>query len=172
MTETKPAEQETRRGFFRKVTGWLLGLGFVAGFWPFIRSLFPNVLYEPPRIFKIGSPDSFQEGVSFLEAHRLFLFRQDNAFHTIEGICSHLGCTVKFSPFKQEKELTVRRIQYLSQGEFHCACHGSRFRDEGTNCAGPAPRPLKWYQLELSPEDGQLVVNMSQEVDRDFRLVV
>jgi len=172
MTEAKPSKQETRRGFFRKLTGWLLGLGFVAGSWPFIRSLFPNVLYEPPRIFKIGMPDYFQDGVTFLDKHRLFLFRHDNSFHAVEGICSHLGCTLKFSPFKEEVELTVRKIQYQSQGEFHCPCHGSRFRDEGTNFAGPAPRPLKWYQMELSPADGQLVVNMAQEVDRDFRLVV
>ncbi len=171
MTEKSPG-LESRRGFLRKLTGWLTGLGAVIGSWPFFRSLVPNVLYEPPRRFKIGMPDVYSEGVHFLEQHRLFVFRRDNAFHTISGICSHLGCTVKFSPFKQEKELTVRKLSYGSQGEFHCACHGSRFRDEGTNYAGPAPRPLKWFELELSPEDGQIVVDLAREADRDFRLVV
>jgi len=102
----------------------------------------------------------------------MFLFRDGSSFHAISGVCTHLGCTVKYSPFKQDQELTVRKLTYESAGEFHCACHGSRFRDEGTNFSGPAPRPLNWYQLELAPEDGQLVVNMSEEVDRDFRLVV
>ena len=74
--------------------------------------------------------------MTFLEEHRLFLFRHDNSFHAVEGICTHLGCTLKFSPFKEEKELTVRKIQYQSQGEFHCPCHGSRFRDEGNEFRG------------------------------------
>lgn len=172
MSEATPQEGESRRGFLTKLTGWLIGLGFVAGSWPFVRALVPNVLYEPPRRFKIGPPDLFQEGVHFLDEHRLFVFRHENAFHAISGVCTHLGCTLKFSPFKQPQELTVRKMSYRSEGEFHCACHGSRFRDEGTNFAGPAPGPLQWYQLELSPEDGQLVVNMTSVVDRDFRLVV
>ncbi len=171
MTEERPG-LESRRGFLTQLTGWLTGLGAVVGSWPFVRSLVPNVLYEPPRRFKIGMPETFSEGVHFLVEHRLFVFRRDNAIHTVSGICSHLGCTVKFSPFKQEKELTVRKVTYGSLGEFHCACHGSRFRDEGTNFAGPAPRPLQWHRLELSPEDGQIVVDLAREVDRDFRLVV
>ncbi len=171
MTEERPG-LESRRGFLTRLTGWLTGLGAAVGSWPFVRSLAPNVLYEPPRRFKIGTPDIYSEGVHYLDQHRLFVFRRDNAFHTISGICSHLGCTVKFSPFKQQKELTVRKVTYDSLGEFHCACHGSRFRDEGTNFAGPAPRPLQWHRLELSPEDGQIVVDLSREVDRDFRLVV
>lgn len=172
MTGEKPETQESRRGFLRKLTGWLLGIGVLAGSWPFLRALVPNVRYEPPRRFKVGLPDSFTQGVHFLDEHRLFLFRDENAFHAISGVCTHLGCTVKFSPFKQEREMTVRKITYLSAGEFHCACHGSRFHDEGTNFAGPAPRPLKWYRMEVSPEDGQLVVDLSREVGREFRLVV
>ncbi len=172
MKATDSGQTESRRGFLTKVTGWLLGLGFVAGTWPLVRSLFPNVLYEPPLRFKIGNPNAFQEGVTFLDPHRLFLIRHGNSFHTIQGTCTHLGCTLKFSPFKRDKELTVRRLEYRSLGEFHCACHGSRFRDEGTNFAGPAPRPLEWFELTLSPEDGQLVVDLSRKVDRHFRLVV
>ncbi|MCP4659907.1 MAG: ubiquinol-cytochrome c reductase iron-sulfur subunit [bacterium] len=172
MNEMIHPPGESRRGFLGKLTGWLFGLGVAGGSWTFLRSLVPNVLYEPPKRFKIGRADDYQEGVRFLDEHRIYLFRNGNAFHAISGVCTHLGCTVKFSPFTQERELTVRKLSYRSQGEFHCACHGSRFRDEGTNFAGPAPRPLRWHRLELSPEDGQLVVDLAAEVDRDFRLVV
>jgi len=172
MSEAKAEPSESRRGFLKKLIAGLFGLGFLAGTWTFLRSLVPNVLYEPPRRFKIGAPSNFQSGVHFLDQHRLFVVRADNSFHAISAVCSHLGCTVKFAPFKQEKELTVRKLTYRSRGEFRCACHGSMFRDEGTNFSGPAPRPLQWYRLELLPEDGQLMVDMSSQVDRDFRLVV
>ena len=68
--------------------------------------------------------------------------------------------------------MIVRSLKYTSRGEFHCACHGSRFRDEGTNYSGPAPRPLEWLHLDVAPEDGQLRVDLGSVVDRDFRLVV
>jgi menaquinol-cytochrome c reductase iron-sulfur subunit len=172
VSESTSKSVHSRRTFLRRAIGWVLGLGTAVGTWPLFRSLVPNILYEPPKRFKIGNPDEFQQGVQFLDEHRVYLFRDGNAFHAISGVCTHLGCTVKFSPFKQGREMTVRKQTYSSMGEFHCPCHGSRFRDEGTNFAGPAPRALKWYQLELSPEDNQLVVNVSEEVDREFRLVV
>ncbi len=172
MSETAMDQGESRRGFITKLTGWVIGLGALAGSWPLVRALIPNVLYEPPKRFKIGRPENFTAGVHFLEQYRLFVFRQDNAFHVVSGSCTHLGCMLKFSPFKTGRELTVRNLTYESQGEFHCACHGSKFHDDGTNFSGPAPRPLAWYQVDLSPENGELVVDVSEEVDRDFRLVV
>lgn len=165
-------ENISRRKLLSRLTGGVLGLGAVAAAWPYIRSLFPNIYYEPAQRFKIGKPENFSQGVVFLDKHRIYLFKEGNAFHVISGVCSHLGCTVKYSPHKQKKELTVRSLQITSAGEFHCPCHGSKFHEEGTNYTGPAPKPLKWHPVTLSPEDGQLVVDLSKEVNRDFRLVV
>jgi menaquinol-cytochrome c reductase iron-sulfur subunit len=163
---------ETRRGFLEKLTAVVAAAGALIAGWPLFRSLVPNVLYEPPKKFRIGSPANFQEGVTFLEQHRIFLFRESSAFHAISGICTHLGCTVKFSPLLSPQEATVRDFTFRSLGEFHCPCHGSKFRGEGTNYSGPAPRPLKCLHLELSSATGELVVDVAAEVDRDFRLVV
>ena len=171
QTSPEPGE-ETRRGFLAKLTAAVAGLGAALMSWPLLRSLVPNVLYEPPKKFRVGSPESFQEGVTFLEEHRLFLFRESSNFHAVSGICTHLGCTVKFSPYPLPQEETVRDFTFRAVGEFHCPCHGSRFRGEGTNFSGPAPRPLAWHPLSISPADGALIVDVAQEVDRDFRLVV
>ncbi len=162
----------SRRSFITRSAQSIFGLGILAGLWPYLRSLIPNVLYEPPKRFKVGVPDRFSQGVTFLEDRRVYIFREGNSFHCISAVCTHLGCTLKYAPFRQEKDLTVRGLSYASKGEFHCPCHGSKFRDEGTNFSGPAPGPLKWYNVEISPADGQLMVNLSKNVNRDFRLVI
>lgn len=165
-------ESDNRRSFLARLTGIVVAGGaFVAG-WPLLRSLIPNVLYEPPRRFPAGDPSRLQEGVTFLDEHRVYLFREGNSFHAISGICSHLGCTVKFAAYGRRQEQTVREVSFTALGEFHCPCHGSKFHGEGTNYSGPAPRPLKWFHLEVSPATGELLVDMGREVDREFRLVV
>ena len=169
---SKSGAEHTRRGFLGWLTALVAAAGAAVTSWPLLRSLVPNVLYEPPKKFRIGAPENFQEGVTFLEEHRIFLFRDSSNYHAVSGICTHLGCTVKFSPFTLPQEETFRQFTYRALGEFHCPCHGSKFRGEGTNYAGPAPRPLKCFHLELSRATGELVVDVATEVSRDFRLVV
>lgn len=164
--------EDTRRGFLGRLTAAVAAVGALIAGWPLFRSLVPNVLYEPPKRFRIGAPENYQEGVTFLEEHRIYLIRESSSFHAISGICTHLGCTVKFSPFPMPQEETVRKFTYRALGEFHCPCHGSKFRGEGTNYAGPAPRPLKCFYLEVSAATGELVVDVAAEVSRDVRLVV
>ena len=163
---------DSRRSFLTRLTGGVLGLGIASSLGLSLRSLVPNVLYERPRLAKIGVPDAFPEGVSFVDEHRIYLIRERSGFRAVSAVCSHLGCTVKYAPFKSAREVTVRNSTYVSKGEFHCPCHGSKFRDDGTNYTGPAPRPLQWFRVDLAPEDGQLRVNLGREVDRETRLVV
>lgn len=148
----------------------LLALGGQA--YAFMRSLVPNVLYESPQRYKVGTPDQFNEGPTFLEDKRIFVFRQKNTFHAISATCTHLGCTVKMQRLNQPKKVSVRGREIEEQAEFACPCHGSKYYGDGTNYSGPAPRPLDYYKLELSPDDGQLLVDASKVVGQDFRLTV
>jgi menaquinol-cytochrome c reductase iron-sulfur subunit len=138
----------------------------------FIRSLVPNVLYEDPQRFKVGPLDQFTEGAKFIEDKRVFIFREKNTLHCISATCTHLGCTVKMQRLNQAKKVNVRGREINEQVEFACPCHGSKYYGDGTNYAGPAPRPLAHYKVEVAPEDGQLIVDTSQIVDQDFRLTV
>ena len=52
----------------------------------------------------------------------------------ISNTCTHLGCVVA-----------------TTEIGFDCPCHGSRFDADGTVLGGPAPRPLPWFRLSLSP---------------------
>jgi menaquinol-cytochrome c reductase iron-sulfur subunit len=168
-TNGKP---ENRRTFLHKLglggmIAGLAGLGFQS-----FRSLIPNVLYEPPKKFKVGLPSALAEGMTFLEEKRLYVFREGRAFYAISGACTHLGCTVKYAKLNQPKQVEIGGEKKTIPYEFQCPCHGSKFYADGTNYAGPAPRPLRWYRLEVSPDDGQLVVNMNEEVEQNFRLTV
>lgn len=173
----KPAERRSGTAWNRRkilsrlgIGATLLALGGQA--YAFVRSLVPNVLYESPQRYKIGTPDQFNEGPSFLEDKRVFIFRQKNTFHAISAACTHLGCTVKMQRLNQPRKVTVGGREIEEQAEFACPCHGSKYYGDGTNYSGPAPRPLDYYKLELSPDDGQLLVDASETVGQDFRLTI
>lgn len=162
----------TRRKLISRVgiAATLLAIGGQA--YAFLRSLVPNVLYEDPQRFKVGTLDQFGEGGKFLEDKRVFIFRQKNTFHCISASCTHLGCTVKMQRLDQPRKINVGGREIDDQVEFACPCHGSKYYGDGTNYAGPAPRPLDHYKLEVAAEDGQLVVDTSETVAQDFRLTV
>lgn len=170
---TKTTEvPKSRRSFLQTlgIGGLLAG---VAGFtYQSIRSLVPNVLYEPSARFKVGLPDKLADGMTFLEEKRLYVFKEGKSFYAISGACTHLGCTVKYAKLNKPKKVEIGDNEREIDFEFHCPCHGSKFYSDGTNYAGPAPSPLRWYKLELAPDDGQLVVNMNEEVEQNFRLTV
>jgi menaquinol-cytochrome c reductase iron-sulfur subunit len=166
------AGRVTRRVFFSRIGLGTVVLALFGQAYAFLRSLLPNVLYERPQRSKVGSPDQFGEGARFLEDRRVFIFREKNTFYAISAVCTHLGCTVKMQRLNQPRKVTVRGREFEEQAEFHCPCHGSKYYGDGTNYAGPAPRPLAYYKLEVSPDDGQLIVDMDQVVPQDFRLTV
>lgn len=121
-----------------------------------IKAFIPRVLYEPPSKFKIGRPDDFPDGLTFLPDHKLYVFREEDGFHAISAVCTHLFCIVDWKP---------------DQKEFYCSCHGSIFSKEGINLTGPAPKPLPWFALSLSA-DGSLVVDSKQLVTQDYRFSI
>ena len=54
--------------------------------------------------------------------------------------CTHLGCIVQYKGDAPAPH-------------FECNCHGSRFDANGVNIAGPAPRPLDRFKVEVDGND-------------------
>src|SRR5262245_38714750 len=118
------ADDSSRR-FFLSRLGLSATLVAVAGqAYAFLRSLVPNVRYEQPQRFKVGSPSQFSEGAKFFKEERVFVFRERDTFFAISAICTHLGCTVKMERLNKPKKVSARGRAFEEQVELHCLCHG------------------------------------------------
>jgi len=168
MTE----EKNDRREFLVKGGIWAGILGIATQAAASLRSLLPNVSYDAPTTVKLGLPSGFPDGLKFLPEERLFVFREGKVFHAVSAVCTHLGCTVRAEALPQPETMEVGGAPMRVTHRFACPCHGSKYSGDGKNVSGPAPRPLAWYSLTVSADDGQLVVDLAQEVGRDFRLTV
>ena len=161
-----------RRDFLLKGGIWAGGIGIAIQGTASLRSLVPNVSYDAPTTVKLGPPLEFPDGLKFLPEERLFVFRDGKSFHAVSAVCTHLGCTVRAEALPRPEERTVNGVPLRMTHRFLCPCHGSKYDGEGTNVAGPAPRPLAWYHLSLALDDGQLVVDLAKEVPHDFRFTL
>jgi Rieske Fe-S protein len=139
---------EARRDFLGKAAFWTTAgtLGFAA--LGILRMPMPGVLPGPAATIKIGMPGDYpvsDEPVR-VTGQNLFLVHDSDGFWAVSAVCTHLGCIV------------------AQGGEgFACPCHGSRFARDGKVLQGPAPSPLRWYELSVAA-DGQLVVNTAKTV--------
>ncbi|OIR18944.1 cytochrome b6-f complex iron-sulfur subunit [mine drainage metagenome] len=154
--EENNEHKTTRRGFLELTLGWTTAAAAVAASSAAaVRFLVPNVLYEPSAQFKAGKPGDYADGsITFLEAERCFLLRKGNTFRCMSAVCTHLGCTIN-----------------ETKTGYHCPCHGSVFNEDGKVVGGPAPRPLPWFLVSLSP-DGRLMIDKNQLVPADKYLVI
>lgn len=124
----------------------LLGAGLVAAF---SNLLFfrPRVTYGEPSRFRAGKPESLPLGTRLpLSRQRCTIVRTEGGVAAISNTCTHLGCVVA-----------------TTEVGFDCPCHGSRFDPDGGVLGGPAPRPLPWFAVSLSPS-GEIEVDTAQEV--------
>jgi menaquinol-cytochrome c reductase iron-sulfur subunit len=66
-----------------------------------------------------------------------------NTFSAFSVHCTHMGCPVRWLP---------------DAGLFMCPCHGGVFYADGTVAAGPPPKPLVRYHVEVV--DGQVKIKV------------
>ena len=137
-----------------------------------LRSLVPNVSYDAPTTVKLGAPSEFPDGLKFLPDERVLVFREGNTFHAISAVCTHLGCTVRAESLPNPQTTDADGAALRLTHRFLCPCHGSEYKGDGTNVAGPAPKPLAWFRLSIASDDGQLVIDLADQVGRDFRLTL
>ena len=159
MTPRAPAPRPepaapSRRRFVALAGAGGLVAGSVGLLAALVRSVVPDVLYEPARRFAVGRPADFPPGsVTFVSERRLFVFNTPAGFYAVSGVCTHLGCNVNHEEGRG----------------FACPCHGSAFEEDGRVRKGPAAWPLPRFAIALSRR-GELVVDTRRTVGPEFRL--
>ena len=150
----------TRRSFMMSWAGVAWGTFAIAsgtGTLAMLRYMIPNVLFEPPQVFKAGHIEDFawdKPDERFKEFQRTWIIKLhkdwDGKAHlaALDATCTHLGCTPNV---------------LLSEAKIKCPCHGSGFRFNGINFEGPAPRPLERYAVSIDGTSGQLVVDKTRK---------
>jgi cytochrome b6-f complex iron-sulfur subunit len=156
-TTTSEQPAVTRRNFLSLVGWGSFGGALLAFILGMVRSMRPNVLYEPPTQFKAGKPEDYPAGFpTLITEEKVFIDRDEKGLFAMSAICTHLGCRV---------------LWVESENGFHCPCHGAKFNREGINGEGPAPSPLPRLEMGLD-RDGRIVVDKGIQVDKEFRLKV
>jgi cytochrome b6-f complex iron-sulfur subunit len=157
---TKSAEPAdaalSRRGFFSWLAvAWVaFTAAAAAGGAAMTRFLFPNVLFEPPQVFKAGLPEDYDVGKvdeRWKEKFGAWVVRNEQGIYALSTTCTHLGCTPNWLE---------------GENKFKCPCHGSGFYRTGINFEGPAPRPLERYRIVLA-DDGQILVDKTVKYQQE-----
>jgi len=85
----------------------------------------------------------------------------DAGIYAVYLVCTHLGCTPNYvtdvvtgsgvDPAVAEAR-GVRTAEQRSPNGWACPCHGSRYFIDSTNFYGPAPRPMDWVNIQVTPD--------------------
>jgi cytochrome b6-f complex iron-sulfur subunit len=92
--------------------------------------------------FPVGSVTAFSQG-------QFYLVHLEGGFLAPYRVCPHLGCIV---PWSEERQ------------RFECPCHAAVFNMEGEVLAGPPPRPLDLFPVEIV--EGEIAVDTGTIVQR------
>lgn len=90
--------------------------------------------------FPVGSATYFRQG-------QFYLVHLEGGFLALYRVCTHLGCIVHW-----EEE----------QQRFWCPCHAGVFNMKGEVLAGPPPRPLDLFPVEIV--EGEIIVDTGKIV--------
>jgi cytochrome b6-f complex iron-sulfur subunit len=154
----KPVKDVSRRDFFR--TAWLASLGlFAASFGAAtLTYLWPNIKGGFGGKIEVSLDDVKSEitskGYFYTGAGRFYIVpyegegvdaatgtNYDEEGVLVDGLmplyqrCVHLGCRVPFCTSSQW---------------FECPCHGSKYNKAGEFQAGPAPRGMDRFKIEIA----------------------
>jgi cytochrome b6-f complex iron-sulfur subunit len=132
-----------RRSFINYLLGTSLGATILSIAYPVIEFLIPPEVSEAQQnnvVAAKGSQLKPNGSLIFKFGTRpgILVRTPQGDLRAFSAICTHLNCTVQYRE---------------DMGHIWCACHGGEFDLNGINVAGPPPRPLEQYAVNLSGDD-------------------
>ncbi len=118
--------------------------------------------FQPPNatstIIAAGKPDEYAlDELVYVAEARAYIGHDEGGRYALDAVCPHLGCL----------------IERKKRGEgFTCPCHGSNFDAVGQAENGPATKPLQYLFLSVDSEAGLLMIDRSQPVEPETRLMI
>ena len=178
--------EATRRQFLM-IMGGVGALGAtVFGSIEILKFMFPEVTGNAPAQFKTdftfdeltGGVDPQTKraragvAVNSITSKRVTVVLDDAGIYAVLLVCTHLGCTPNYVTDVTSgsgvadgvaDERGVRKTNERTPNGWACPCHGSRYFIDSTNFYGPAPRPMDWVDIQVTP-DNHFVVDRSKYV--------
>jgi cytochrome b6-f complex iron-sulfur subunit len=179
------ARAETTRRQFLMIMGGLAAAGAsLFGGIEVLRFMFPVASDNAPALFKtaftfaeltggvVGGKAVIPVNVLSETDKRVTVVLDDAGIYAVYLVCTHLGCTPNYvtdvttgsGVAAQVAEARgVRTSNQRLPNGWACPCHGSRYFIDSTNFYGPAPRPMDWVSIEVTP-DGFFAVDRASLV--------
>ena len=140
MTEITPSGKSRRR-FLSWFLGTAAGALTVAVLYPVLRFVSPPEVPEAStnqvEAGPTNDPELLEKGFKIVRfgADPVILVRlSDTEFRAFAGTCTHLDCIVEFQKDKQR---------------IWCNCHNGDYNLQGQVVAGPPPKPLEPFKVDL-----------------------
>ena len=142
MHETEPGTIR-RRSFVNGFLGTAMTALAAAVVYPVLRFLSPPEVPEAAgsRVLAGKVPELTESGwkiFPFGQEPGILVEVESGQFRAFTATCTHLDCTVQF-------DSATRRIW--------CPCHNGWYDLEGRNVAGPPPRPLTPFEVQVVGDD-------------------
>jgi Rieske Fe-S protein len=128
----------------KRFIDWLLGTSagglLIAVLYPVTRYIVPPEIPETAVnsvVLKVRPQDvapNSGEIFRFGSKPGLLVRTASGDLRAFSAVCTHLGCTVQYRG---------------DEGDIWCACHNGHYDLNGRNIAGPPPRPLEEYAVNV-----------------------
>jgi Rieske Fe-S protein len=142
-----PDDRAPSSALRRRFVEVLLGGGFLATAVAFVYPVLQYLI--PPKAADLGSDSvvAGRAGELKLNSGKIFRFgnrpgilvrTSSGEYRAMSATCTHLSCTVQYRADMQH---------------VWCACHNGHYNLNGKNIAGPPPRPLELFEVQVRGDE-------------------